>query len=351
MSLLLQVIREPKTFASLTLTQWSLLMQEIRGQRISARVAYLLEDNGLVDVCPESVWQELEAQRHYPRFVQAQMRLELRKVCKALAHIASPIMLLKGVAYQFAELPLARGRVFADLDILVPRGELAEVESALCDRGWETAKLSRYDQRYYRRWMHEIPPLAHPERGIEVDVHHSILPMTSRLKPDPALIWQDSVPLEQRRLRVPSPRDMVIHSAAHTFQDGEIRGALRDLLDIHEMLCAFGRLSGFWDGLLARADQLQLGTPLYYALSATRSLLGTEIPAGALKDAEAFAPNRVTRALMLTLMTQALEPRYPTQRPAHLAAWLLYLRSHWLRMPPGLLAAHLLRKALRGSGH
>jgi len=30
-----------------------------------------------------------------------------------------------------------------------------------------------------------------------------------------------------------------------------------------------------------------------------------------------------------------------------MAVWLLFVRSHWLRMPPGLLAAHLLRKAFR----
>jgi hypothetical protein len=48
------------------------------------------------------------------------------------------------------------------------------------------------------------------------------------------------------------------------------------------------------------------------------------------------------------LVPRVLEPRYPTRRPARLSAWLLFLRSHWLRMPPGLLAAHLLRKGLRG---
>jgi hypothetical protein len=50
---------------------------------------------------------------------------------------------------------------------------------------------------------------------------------------------------------------------------------------------------------------------------------------------------------MDSLVPRVLEPRYPDRLPARVAAWLLFVRSHWLRMPPGLLAVHLLRKALR----
>jgi hypothetical protein len=125
MSLLLQGIREPNFFATLDPTQWNLLMQEIRAQRLSARISYLLEDHDLADACPRRTWMELQAQRYYPEFVQAQIRLELRKVRKALADLDTPIMLLKGAAYHFAGLPVARGRAFNDLDILVPR-ELLE---------------------------------------------------------------------------------------------------------------------------------------------------------------------------------------------------------------------------------
>ena len=41
------------------------------------------------------------------------------------------------------------------------------------------------------------------------------------------------------------------------------------------------------------------------------------------------------------------ENRERPRRRAGLARWLLYVRSHWLRMPPLLLARHLLRKSLR----
>ncbi|UUZ51358.1 nucleotidyltransferase family protein [Massilia sp. B-10] len=45
-----------------------------------------------------------------------------------------------------------------------------------------------YDQRYYRVWMHEIPPMQHVQRGSVIDVHHAILPLTAAARPDPALL-------------------------------------------------------------------------------------------------------------------------------------------------------------------
>ena len=53
------------------------------------------------------------------------------------------------------------------------------------------------------------------------------------------------------------------------------------------------------------------------------------------------------QALMARLLAVALEPSPPHTRGAGeaLARWLLYVRSHWLRMPPHLLVPHLVRKA------
>lgn len=349
MSLLLQVIAGRTAVAAFGPRQWDQLMREVRGQRLESRISYLLEDRGLHGGCPLEAWEELCAQRYQPRFVQAQMRLELRKLAKATATTTagSPMLLLKGAAYMLAGLPLARGRTFTDLDILVPRERLEEVEASLLAAGWVHHNTDDYDQRYYRRWMHELPPMYHQDRGVLVDVHHSILPLTSRLTPDIESFWAESVPLPMPSFRALCPADMLLHSAAHLFQDGEISGQLPGLLDLHELIGSFAEQTGFWDRLLAHAERHQLGRPLYYALHFTSTLLGTQVPAGALESARRFAPGPVNDRLMKLLVPRVLEPRYPTRRPAAFSAWLLYLRSHWLRMPPVLLASHLTRKALR----
>ncbi|NBC13761.1 MAG: hypothetical protein GVY09_10525 [Gammaproteobacteria bacterium] len=347
MSLLLPALREPEALEAWTLAKWNQLMREARAQQLSARLGWVIEDQGFCSACPAAIWTELRAQRHFAAYKASQVRLELRKLRKALAPKGIPILLLKGAAYAQAELRVARGRDFADLDIMVPRDRLEAAETALEAGGWLMETNNRYDQRYYRRWMHELPPMHHRTRSLEVDIHHALLPLTGRLRPNPELLWAASRALPDSPYRVLCDEDMLLHSAAQVFQDGEIAGELGALLDLHQLLEELGQREGFWQRLVPRAEALQLGRPLYYALRFCTKLLDTPVPAEVLRAAEAQAPGPLSKGLMDRLVPRVLEPRYPTRRPAHVAAWLLYMRSHWLRMPPGLLALHLLRKALR----
>ena len=57
-----------------------------------------------------------------------------------------------------------------------------KVAEALQRRGWSMKALDEYDEQYYRQWAHELPPMTHAERETEVDIHHSILPVTCRLQ-------------------------------------------------------------------------------------------------------------------------------------------------------------------------
>ena len=91
-----------------------------------------------------------------------------------------------------------------------------------------------------------------------------------------------------------------------------------------------------------------LGRPLYYALRYARRLLATPVPAEIAAQAEAFAPPPPLGALMDRLAPVALLPETHARETRGRAAAILalYMRSHWLRMPPALLAAHLARKAM-----
>jgi len=254
------------------------------------------------------------------------------------------------------QLPPALGRLFSDLDILVPKAELAQVEQTLLSAGWQPIKLHPYDQRYYRAWMHELPPLEHRTRHTTLDVHHSILPETGRLHPDPQLLLADARPLPEKPLYLLSPADMLLHSAAHLFQDGEIGGALRDLVDMADLLRHFDADPQFWWSLLARARQLELARPLWYALAHLRWCFPPQkpdlpalVPADVFRQARADQPPWPIRTLMHFLIRRAIQPELPEQTTwlGQTARWLLYVRSHWLRMPPRLLASHLVHKALR----
>jgi hypothetical protein len=278
------------------------------------------------------------------------VRREVRHICTALSRAGVEGILLKGAAYLFAGLPAARGRLFSDVDILVPRAALSRVEGALMLHGWATTHHHPYDQRYYRRWMHELPPLQHAARQTVLDVHHAILPPTARLKPDSAKLWAASRPLpEAPPLRLLAPADMVLHSATHLFFNEEFSHGLRDLTDIDSLLRHFGSQPGFWDHLTKRALDLDLARPLYYALRYAKEMLATPVPPTTFLAAAPGRPPTFLARLMDSLFLRVLQPDHPSTADAFtpLAQRALYVRAHWLRMPPLLLAYHLTVKALR----
>lgn len=347
---LLNLLTEPARLTDLDLSEWDRLLPRARRAGVLGRLHSQLARQGGLSAIPAPAKPHLEAGAIIAEEHARKIRWEVNRIQRALSDVSSPIVLLKGAAYLLAGLPCAEGRLVADVDILTPREHLPRVEQALLRHGWETVDLDDYDQSYYRRWMHELPPLRHRLRGVVVDVHHTILPVTSRLKPDPAKLFAQAQPLPGTRFLLPAPTDMVLHSAAHAFYDGDLSNPLRDLLDLHELLLHFGAAPMFWQTLPQRAQELDLARPLYYALRYARRFMGTPIPPAAFAALEPAGPKAPTRRLMDALLDRSVAAG--EQRSANAGAlWLLYLRSHWLRMPPWLLTGHLLRKAgkrLRG---
>jgi hypothetical protein len=343
------VLRKPEELVGRSLPQWEATVRQARCGNLLARIAVTLDELGLMSQVPAAPRAHLVAVRTLAQAQADAIRREVAHIERALAPTGVPIVLLKGAAYLLANLPTARGRVFSDIDILVPRHALTEVEAALMLNGWVTSKDTPYDQRYYRRWMHELPPLRHSSRQTALDVHHAILPTTARLKPDSAKLFAASRPVTgEPRLRIFAPVDMVLHSATHLFCNEDVGNSLRDLADLDSLLRDFAQESGFWPGLMVRAVELDLTRPLYYALRYVAPILNTPVPARVLGEAEIGRPPPLLRSLMDAIFLRTLQPdRVGATNLASLARGSLYLRAHWLRMPPLLLACHLITKALR----
>ncbi|HWJ06577.1 MAG TPA: nucleotidyltransferase family protein, partial [Steroidobacteraceae bacterium] len=147
-----------------------------------------------------------------------------------------------------------------------------------------------------------------------------------------------------------APIDMVLHAIVHLFEGGEMDDALRELVDLDQLLRHFGATEPqFWTRFWPRACELDLARPAFYGLRYAQRLLGTPVLEAVFEAARAWAPSDPTLRLMDWLVPRALFPRHPDRpdRAAAVARWLLYLRSHWLRMPPLMLARHLAYKAYR----
>lgn len=349
--LLIQVLRQPLSAAGWSGAQWTLVFRQSRYSGLTGRLAETLLGNpDLPDtLCPAALRRHLEAALRVCTAQRAEVLREGRHLDHALSELGAPVVLLKGAAYAVAGLPAAKGRVFSDIDILVPKASLARAESLLTMHGWMTTEESEYNQQYYRRWMHELPPMRHLQRGTVLDVHHTILPETARLKPDASKLLQSARPLPGTQvLHVLSPVDMLLHSMTHLFMNDDMTHALRDLSDLDLLLRGLAEHDPVWAALSPRAQALDLERPLYYALQQLVRVMHHPVPQATLDQCAADAPGPLVGRLMDWIWSQALStPVLPAgQRVRNMALAALYLRGHWLRMPPLMLLRHLSIKAL-----
>ena len=319
--LLTRVLREPDVAGMLGADEWTTLLTVARAEQLIGTLACRLD--GLP--VPHAVSAILTDARANAEEGRRQALWEAEMARRALAPLGLPVVLLKGTAFVAAGLAAGQGRAIGDCDILVPREHIDAVEAALLAAGWEWVKPDPYDDDYYRRWMHELPPLIHRERDRMIDVHHTILPLTARIAPDAAALIEGSVVLETG-LRVLSPHDMIVHAAAHLLADGDLAGGLRNLWDIHCLLGEFGV-----EGLCERAQHHGLWPAVWRAARLANDLFGTTIPDGwRVRD----SADPLYRRRLLARDGWGRQTR-PLTRLG------FYVRSHWLRMPPAMLARHL----------
>jgi hypothetical protein len=153
------------------------------------------------------------------------------------------------------------------------------------------------------------------------------LPLTARQTPDAASMLADAVPITDG-LYILSPEDRVIHSVAHMLADGDMQGGLRNLWDIYCLLpdvdpAALDRRAAH-HGLRAHVRQAQRLAAAIYGDGARLTLW-----------------DRLVRTRLLARDGWGRETR-------KLLVFAFFVRSHWLRMPPWMLARHLFTKWRKG---
>ncbi len=323
--LLVDLLRAPEHASGLKAEQWDGVIAAARAERLLATLACRLDGieapAGVARILADA---QLDAERDR-RIAQ----WEADRAQAALAPLGISVILLKGAAYVAANLGAGEGRMIGDLDILVPRERLEEAEKVLLAAGWEWVKPDPYDDLYYRRWMHELPPMIHRERDRMIDVHHTILPLTARVRPDAAAMIADSVELPGG-LHVLCPEDRICHAVAHMFADGDLGGGLRNLWDIKCLLDKVHNISI----LEARAAHHGLSVHLARARRLAAHIYGDQ--GGALSPVDRLFVRR-----LLATDGWGRDGR----------KWLglaFYIRSHMLRMPLPMLLRHLWTKWRKG---
>ena len=320
--ILARALADPASVVGLDADGWTALLTMARAEQLIGTLAMRVDGLSVPGAVKAILADARAAAEHGRRAALWEAEMARR----ALSSVDCPVILLKGTAFVVAGLSAGQGRSIGDLDILVPQASIDAVEAALLAAGWEWVKPDPYDDVYYRRWMHELPPLIHRDRDRMIDVHHTILPLTARITPDATALIGGSMALENG-LRTLSPNGMLVHAAAHLFADGDLAGGLRNLWDIRCLVDEFGT-----DGLDAEAQSHGLSREMSRSLRLADALFAE----GAARGADRHYIRRITAR------DGWGRPTRPITRLA------FYVRSHWLRMPPAMLARHLWTKWRKG---
>ena len=346
-ALLRTVLLKPVHLVSLSAADLDLVICVARRERLLGALALRLQANGKFDSLPTNAKDQLRSGLVLAESRAALALWELNRIALALTETETRCVVMKGCAYLLLERPFAKGRIFADVDLMLPESDLQAVEAVLNRHGWRSQELTAYDQNYYRKWTHELPPLLHIEREVEIDLHHNILPRTARSTPDARKLMERAIPQAGTGYWILADEDLVLHAITHLMFNDDLADKLRELVDIDELLRHFSKDDDdFWRRLVERADELDLRRATYYGCRYASRILGTPIPDRTIDATRPWGPPVPVRWIMDRLVPEALYAPHPDHRSrlSEFSRLLLYMRSHWIRMPPWLLVYHLASK-------
>jgi hypothetical protein len=325
---------------------WNEVIQQARASQTLAMLYHRLKQRVQLRFVPHVVQWHLVSAAKLAEKYKRDLALELGHIEPAVGAEGISTVLLKGAAYVTEGHPYFEGRIFSDIDLLIPQEKLPNIEKSLGWLGWGGGHHSEYDQRYYRQWMHELPPLIHSKRFTVLDLHHTILPLTAKYKPSGKDLLDNAVPLGNGLSRL-SRVDQLLHSATHLFTDSEWDHAYRDLIDCDALIRLLLEEQITLEALLDRAKVLDLVMPLALVLRYTQKVLNTPVPNAWQVAVHAHYQPWLPWSWLDRLYGAVLCPPHPGSYKAisPFALRVLFIRGHALRMPLGLLVRHLSYKA------
>lgn len=335
---------------SLSTSQWRDLILVARAHSLLPRVASILLINADNQFhIPPKVHAHLVASIRHETLFHNQVKNEVKFVnTKISGALNRKLIVLKGAGYVVADSSAAKGRIFSDIDLLVLKDDIPKVERALHLFGFVSDTDSEYDQKYYREWAHEIPPLRHFQRGTVLDVHHNIIPVVSGRAPNIDFFLSSTMETEYG-VEVLRPAAMFLHSAIHLFFSEEFTNGFRDLSDLSLLLDEIVDDDDEVNYLFELAYNTGFENEVFLAFRYLERVFHKQVSADITQNFKLPIPEGFKLALNDFIFGKVLAAnhRLVNVKFRGIAEWLAFVRGHLLKMPFNILVKHTASKLWR----
>ncbi|MFC4700123.1 nucleotidyltransferase family protein [Glaciecola siphonariae] len=339
---LINLFLNPSQVAQCSSNELSDLVTIWRSQKILARMCYRIIEAGVFEHLDAKTQRHLLNAKQIADRQKEQVFTEAAELARILSQSVGYLIFLKGAAYSMCAGKLGRGRIYSDIDVLVPKADIDTCEQRLAVAGWIGQEINDYDDKYYRKWAHEIPPMAHGHRGTIIDVHHNIVPVISKSFNDLHILLENTEEI-MPDIHVLSAPAQLVHAAIHLFRNEEYQGAFRDITDIYLML--EGQDEQFWLDAFSLAKRIDFLTELQLAVRYCERFFKLKPPA---KINLEFAPEH-NQAFNDFIFNSVLLPQHSLMTGSHtpLKHFLAMMRGHIVKMPVHILLYHIIVKSYR----
>jgi hypothetical protein len=225
--------------------------------------------------------------------------IELQRIVETLAARQVPAVLLKGAVLAETVYPDVGTRPMADLDLLVPPGQVDDAQAVLARLGYRAAAADHlgHTANFLRTYGGELTYCRNAGRGVSLDLHWRLIHLEGfrdvlsigydglwqrvRAMPEP---WQDA-----RQLSV---EDSILYLAIHLALHHRLSD-FRLFFDVDRLIRAAGVVD--WTALASRAAAWRVRYVTYIVLALAQELCSTPIPVDL---RQAFRPSRLRLALL-----------------------------------------------------
>jgi hypothetical protein len=205
---------------------------------------------------------------------------ELKTVLEALQKREKAVIVLKGAALAEMVYVNRAFRPMSDVDLLVRKRDLTEVEEVLSALGYVLDRQQQQMKAWYLTHHYHLV-FRKSTTGLfnfSCEIHWLLERPNPAFEIDIEGIWERAIPatIAEADVLALSPEDNLLHLCLHTCKH-KLIGGFRAFCDISETIRRFGPQMD-WEQVHTRAGNWRVSTLVFVPLHLVKELLGAEVP-------------------------------------------------------------------------